>query len=727
MDAMDQIRETFFQECEELMEVLEDGLNLMESGEHEAETVNAIFRAVHSIKGGAGAFGLDSLVSFAHTFETTLDEVRSDRLEVSSELMRVFLRSADQLRDLISDAQAGTESDNSHASELIEELRAMAGIEEEHNAEDFEFDAIPLDLDLGLPELETENTFWQIKFTPKADMYARGNDCVLLVRALMDLGSANVRAEFSEEVSWRDFDPAEPKLNWIVTLPSDVEEDAIKEVFEFVEDDCEVSISEESDTPAPSAGEDDWVLNSVEEASPEQQVEPKPEIESEPAAMPEPANTNAVAVEPPPSTTEEKEAPKAAAPAAQIKEKSAPAKSAAPRATIRVDLDRVDRLINLIGELVINQSMLAQGFEDAGFTHVPALADGLDEFKQLTRDIQEGVMAIRAQPVKPLFQRMSRIVREASDATGKNVKLVIEGEYTEVDKTIIERLSDPLTHMIRNAVDHGLEKPEVRAEGGKPEEGIVRLAAMHRSGRVLIEVGDDGAGVNRKKVRQIAEEKGLVSPTAELTDSDIDNLLFMPGFSTAKEVSNLSGRGVGMDVVKRSIESLGGRISIASTPRKGTTLSISLPLTLAVMDGMVVRIGNELMVVPIADIAESLRPTEVNISTIATGQKALLVRGEFVPLISVGEVLGVHGELKNPHEGVVLLTETEDGSRHALLIDAIIDQRQVVIKGLEENYGHVPGIAAATILGDGRIALILDIAAVVRSADSYTPSLNQVA
>ena len=727
MDPMDQIRETFFLECEELMEVLEDGLNAMEASEHDDETVNAVFRAVHSVKGGAGAFGLDDLVSFAHTFETTLDEVRSGRLATSPDLMSVFLRSADQLRDLISDAQSGAESDTKHIDQLIEELRNFAGIEEETHAEDFVFDAVPLDLDLGLPDvpglppLGEPTSDWQITFTPLATMYERGNDCILLVRALAELGDADIRAALADTPDWSDFDPAQSYLEWTVTLPGDVDEEAIREVFEFVEDDCTINIVRTEDIPPVDDASDDWVVRddtdiNLDLPTPEEIVQT--ELGS-PASDDEPAEQAANAEE----TAEEDNKADASAPVAA----KAKTQTQAQRPTIRVDLDRVDRLINLIGELVINQSMLAQGLEDAGLTVQPQLADGLDEFKQLTRDIQEGVMAIRAQPIKPLFQRMSRIVREASSATDKKARLVIEGEYTEVDKTIIERLSDPLTHMIRNAVDHGLEMPEKRSELGKNEEGIVRLTAKHLSGRVLIEVADDGAGVNRKKVREIAESKGLISPQADLSDSDIDNLLFMPGFSTAKEVTDLSGRGVGMDVVKRSIETLGGRVSITSAPGKGTTLSISLPLTLAVMDGMVVRIGKELMIIPIADISESLSPSNSRVSPVSSNQQALLVRGEFVPLIDISEVLGMDSKITNPEDAVVVMTETEAGSRYALLVDAIVDQRQVVIKGLEENYGHVPGVAAATILGDGRIALILDVSSVVRSAELTSPSLSQVA
>lgn len=317
-------------------------------------------------------------------------------------------------------------------------------------------------------------------------------------------------------------------------------------------------------------------------------------------------------------------------------------------------------------------------------------------------------MAIRAQPVKPLFQRMSRIVREAADATKKSVRLRTEGEATEVDKTVIERLAEPLTHMIRNAVDHGLETPEKRLAAGKEAEGTVRLAAIHRSGRIIIEVADDGAGINRERVRSIAVERGLIAPDAELSNSEIDNILFMPGFSTAKQVSDLSGRGVGMDVVKRAITALGGRISISSEPGKGSTFSISLPLTLAVLDGMIVRVAEQTLVVPLTAIVETLKPAAADFQDLCSGAPVVSIRGRYVPVIDVGHSLGYRSPVTSFANSVVLLLEAGDGTTCALAVDGIQDQRQVVIKGLEQTYGHVPGIAAATILGDGRIALILD-------------------
>jgi two-component system chemotaxis sensor kinase CheA len=334
-------------------------------------------------------------------------------------------------------------------------------------------------------------------------------------------------------------------------------------------------------------------------------------------------------------------------------------------------------------------------------------------------------MAIRAQPVKSVFQRMPRLVREVAAATGKQVRLVVEGEGTEVDKTVIERLTDPITHMIRNAIDHGLELPERRVDAGKNAEGTVRLAALHRSGRIVIEVSDDGAGINRKRVRAIAVEKGLIAPDTNLSDEETDNLIFMPGFSTADTVSDISGRGVGMDVVRRSIQALGGRISIASRPGLGSTFTLSLPLTLAVLDGMVVSAAGQTFVLPITTVMETLQPKAQELRRLEGSAPLLLIRDRYVPLMDIGQRLGYRAEPIEPTTGVALLVEGEDGSSAALLVDSILGQRQVVIKSLEANYRRVVGIAAATILGDGRVALILDVDAVIAGPTSE-PARSEV-
>ena len=384
--------------------------------------------------------------------------------------------------------------------------------------------------------------------------------------------------------------------------------------------------------------------------------------------------------------------------------------------TIRVDLERVDRLIDLVGELVIHQVMLSQRAYQAGLARTSELAVGLDELEQLTRGIQDSVMAIRAQPVKSVFQRLPRLAREVAEISGKTVRLVTEGEWTEVDKTVIERLADPLTHMLRNAIDHGLEKPDVRLAAGKPAEGVVKVAAMHRSGRIVIEITDDGAGINRPKVQEIAVSKGLVPADANLTNEEIDNLIFAPGFSTASSVSELSGRGVGMDVVKRSIQALGGRVSITSEPGKGSIFTMSLPLTLAVLDGMIVSVGDQTVVVPLTAIIETLQPKPEEVKSFGGDARLVKVRDSFLPLVDVGRELGFTDQPTDATGGVAILVEAEKGLRSALLVDAIQGQRQVVIKSLETNYGNVPGIAAATILGDGRVALILDVDTVVATS-----------
>ncbi len=365
--------------------------------------------------------------------------------------------------------------------------------------------------------------------------------------------------------------------------------------------------------------------------------------------------------------------------------------------------------------------MLTQRVGEAGISRASAVTVALDELEHLTREIQDSVMAIRAQPVKSVFARMPRLAREVAAMTGKQVRLTSEGEATEVDKTVIEHLADPLTHMIRNAIDHGLETPEIRRAVGKPEEGTVKLQALHRSGRIVIEVSDDGAGINRAKVRESAVAKGLVAAEAVLSDEETDNLIFLPGFSTADKVSDISGRGVGMDVVRRSIQALGGRIAIASRPGKGSTFTLSLPLTLAVLDGMVVTVAEQTLIVPLTAIIETLQPRAADIYEMGDGARVMSIRGTYVPLIDVGGALGWAGTDRSTAGGVALLVEGEDGSRAVLLVDAIQGQRQVVIKSLEANYRRVPGVAAATILGDGRVALILDVDSIVSDARGDVP------
>jgi two-component system chemotaxis sensor kinase CheA len=553
------------------------------------------------------------------------------------------------------------------------------------------------DFDLSDAAPVEEVRKFTIHFKPKRELYGNANEAVLLLRELGRLGDMTVACDATTLPLLNELEPDGAYFSWTIELSTAKDEAAIREVFEFVEGDCELDIKSSLDE-AEAAPAAEAPTSDVAELIRKVQAEMSAEARS--AAPPPPAAKPAVA-----PTAD----PVAAAPKSEIvKSEVAP-----PAATIRVEFERVDRLINLVGELVINQAMLSQRIIEAGFATASAVTVGLDELEQLTREIQESVMAIRAQPVKSLFQRMSRIVREVADATNKSARLKTDGEGTEIDKTVVERLADPLTHLIRNAIDHGLESAEQRAAAGKPAEGVVRLSAAHRSGRVVIEVADDGAGINRPKVRDVAIRKGLIPADVQLTESEIDNLIFLPGFSTVSTVSNISGRGVGMDVVKRSIQALGGRISITSRPGKGSTFTMSLPLTLAVLDGMVVSTSGQTLVVPLTAIVETLRPKSGDIHALGAGANVLAIRESFVPMVDVGRALGFRTTPADPLNSVIILIETEGSAKNALLVDAIQDQRQVVIKSLEANYCHVPDIAAATILGDGRVALILDVDALV--------------
>ncbi len=709
MDPMDAIRQTFFQECEEQLAELESGLLAMQGGALDSETVNAVFRAVHSVKGGAGAFGLDDLVRFAHVFETTLEAVRSDKLAADAHVIKVMLRAADVLADLVRASRDGRVLDESHTSASAAELASLGagpapGASAPHAAADDgmgEFVFQPLQV---APPPEPDA--WTIRFRPYAAMYAKANDAVMLLRELARLGPITVTLDASELPDLAAMDPEGAYLAWTVGLRTDQPESAIQEVFEFVDCDCEVDIraaTPAASEPAPAPELDVMALIRSLQGQAEPAPAPAPVSIEPPAPAPEAAPMPAkatIAAAPPPARDEG---------------------VAAPKPTIRVDLDRVDRLIDLVGELVINGAMLSQRVGEAGISRASAVTVALDELEHLTREIQDSVMAIRAQPVKSVFARMPRLAREVAAMTGKQVRLTSEGEATEVDKTVIEHLADPLTHMIRNAIDHGLEPPDVRRAAGKPEEGTVKLQALHRSGRIVIEVSDDGAGINRAKVRESAIAKGLVPPEAVLSDEETDNLIFLPGFSTADKVSDISGRGVGMDVVRRSIQALGGRIAIASRPGKGSTFTLSLPLTLAVLDGMVVTVAEQTLIVPLTAIIETLQPRAADMYEMGDGARVMSIRGNYVPLISVGSALGWPSLDKSNAGGVALLVEGEDGSRAVLLVDAIQGQRQVVIKSLEANYRRVPGVAAATILGDGRVALILDVDSIVSDARGDAP------
>ena len=731
-DPMQEIMASFFVECEELHEALLDALQSMADGEHDSETINVAFRAVHSIKGGAGAFGLDDLVSFAHQFETVMDACRAGDLAISDTLVQLFLRCGDFLFDLIRCSRDGETADAETSNTLISELATWVSNDEGEEEVEIDFQPMTLDLDLGgggdvppladlppLPDLEMPAEasndaeddggppHLMVKFRPEPELYESGNETLFLVRTLADLGHCDIKIQFDPPETLEDLTRLGARLSWQIRVETDSPASAVHEIFEFANGLCLLEVAENGGASAPEIVIEEETADTAEPATPA--IAEVPAIE---------------AASSPPTPKTEAPVEKAEPKPAEVKSAKPPATKASP--TVRVDLERIERLVNLVGELVINQAMLSQSIAEENIPPNSPVSAGLDEFMQLTRNIQESVMMIRAQPVKSLFQRMSRIVREASSAVNKSVKLVTEGETTEIDKTAIECLADPLTHMIRNAVDHGLEDTETRVANGKSKQGEIRLAAAHKSGRVVIDVSDDGGGINREKVLSIAIGKNLVPADANLSDGEIDQLLFLPGFSTADEVSALSGRGVGMDVVKTQITSLGGRVTIESTPGEGTKFSISLPLTLAVLDGMVVTVADETLVVPLNAIVETLSLSESDLRHVSPGHVVLCVRDKFVPVLDLGRELGYRDVPAIDNGTIALLISPEEGVLVAMLVDTIEDQRQVVIKGLQESYGRVNGVAAATILGNGKIALILDTNDLVQNASGVGREIQKM-
>ena len=705
MEDLQQFKQTYFDESGEFLAVAEAGLLRLAPGNVDLDEVNAIFRAVHSIKGGGGAFGFSELVAFAHEFETVMDGVRSCTIAVTDTLVNTLIRANDILAQLLAHARDGTKSEPGFADSVIEALRCHA-----HTATGTVQDS-PAPSQPTRSLLETSSRVVTVRFQPKADLLMTGNDPTFMLRALTHLGVAEIECDVGGLPTLTHLEPELLYLQWLVTLTTDASLVDIQDVFEFVSDDSLVEITEHNADGAgmtASPSEADGNAGGAVAASSLGDLAPAPRTETTAATVAGPPSPSQLALyeaSPPPS---------AAGDSKTTAGKSSTAGDGAHLNlgghTIRVDLDKIDRLVNMVGEMVITQAMVAEHVRDLPPGQFQELLEGLEQLAQHTRELRESVMSIRAQPVSSVFSRMPRLVRELSSETGKDVVLITAGENTEVDKTVVENLVDPLTHMIRNSIDHGLEKPEDREAVGKPRTGTVHLSAQHRSGRIVIEVADDGRGIDRPKVLQTAIKRGLVQPGVNLSDEEIDNLIFVPGFSTADKISNISGRGVGMDVVRRNVSNLGGRIGVYSAPGQGSRFVLSLPLTLAVLDGMVISVGLERFVLPLTNIVESLRPKASDLHGLVNRCDVMMARGEYVRLVYLHQLFGIPGAIVDATKGLVVLVETEDGGRLGLVVDEVLGQQQVVIKSLESNYRRLDGVAAATILGDGRVALILDVA-----------------
>lgn len=672
-DELAQFRRTFFEECTELLADLEERLGALVAFSSDVESLNAIFRAVHSVKAGAGAFGYTVLVGFAHRFEALLDRLRDGKAELDERTLAALVAAADVFSALVDLARQGEVPADDFGADVAEELGALLD-----GAAPAASVARPAEA--ASEAAKPAEKSYRIIFRPNAELFRHANEPLYLIREMKTLGELTVDCDLSRLPPFEAFNIDDSYLGWTMTLRAVCTPAAIAEVFEFVDDECELTIEEIAAAKVVA-----------DEASPVVAV----------------AATVATTVAPPSDPQSSGSKPP----------ESKTAGKTGSISSIRVDLYRVDRLVNMVGELVIAQAMLAQQFTESHSHDDPTALQGFEHLAGLTRELQECVMAIRMQPVKSVFSRMPRLVRDVGHKTGKDVRLEMAGEQTEVDKTVIEELADPLTHMIRNAVDHGIEDAAERLAAGKPAEGVIRLSAQHAGSNILIHVEDDGAGLDRDRLFAKAVEKGIVPASAKLTGEEIDELIFAPGFSTAAAVTDVSGRGVGMDVVRRNVQALGGRVQVMSTPGKGTRFTLVIPLTLAVLDGMVVAVGCEKYILPLTSIVESFRPGRSQIRTIPGGGEVVSIRGEFVRLIHLARVFGVTEAVADPCQGLVVLIELANGGKLGVVVDELIGQQQVVIKSLQDNYDPVPGISGATILGNGRVALIVDIEELTRLYD----------
>lgn len=680
---MAQFHQVFFEESFEGLEAMESGLLNLDMGDVDVEEINTIFRAAHSIKGGSGTFGFTAVSDFTHVMETLLDEMRDGRRKVTQPAVNVLLGAVDCLREMLTAIQneqdIDTQSVAEHKLQLDQELRGGLN----NSAQ-----AVQPPVAKVKPTAKAPKTVapgWRIAFCPHLDMLKTGNDPVRIFRELANLGDLETTVDQKGLPDFYDLDPEECYLSWGLSVTGDIPQANVEEIFDWVEESCDLSIQSFSDlAQRDSAHEQGDVASDDAAHLPQDLSHPEPTEESSEAAK-----TKTVAKE------ENKVANKGSS-------------------SIRVETSKIDTLINMVGELVITQSMLSLVGEHFEISKLDHLKSGLAQLERHTRELQESVMNIRMLPISFVFSRFPRLTHDLSAKLGKKIELKLVGEHTEVDKTVVELISDPLVHLVRNSLDHGIEMPDERLAMGKPETGTIILEAYHRGGNIVIEVRDDGKGLDKARLRAKAIEKGLIEKDTILTDKQTFELIFMPGFSTAEKLTDISGRGVGMDVVRRNIQSLGGNIEIISELGKGSTIAIHLPLTLAILDGQSIAVGDETFIVPLVSIIESINVSDAMTNKVAGKGETFRLRGDYLPIIRMHEIFDVKtAKAQKLTEGLVVVVEGQ-GIRCGLFVDDLLGQQQVVIKSLEANYRRVEGVSGATILGDGSVALILDIPGLVR-------------
>ncbi len=665
----DPLVQAFFDEASELLGDFEAGVLRLEEGPHDAELLNRIFRSAHTLKGNSAMLGFERMARFTHALEDLLDQLRQGRRTVTPRAVDALLASSDVLRALVAAAQA--ERADGSDEERAAEAKALAAIKVTLEAPEPQPGGPPT-------AAAATRALWEIEFRPPADLLRRGRDPQKMLEDVGRLGEVLQTVALTDGIPpLQTLDSERSSLGWRIWLLATCTRAEVDACFEFVGDGAAVTVHamsmDEARAPAPVA----------------------PELIAERDTGPDRRRAAAVA----------------------------------EAASIRVPIEKVDRLIDLVGELVITQSMVAQTVAAFSPAKLPALVEAVGQMDRHARELHERMMGIRMLPIKTLFARFPRLVRDLAAGAGKQVVLQTQGEETELDKTVIERIADPLTHLVRNAIDHGLEPPAVRQAAGKPPTGRVRLAAFQQGENIYVEISDDGRGLDRDKILARAVASGLASADDVLADEQIFALIFRAGFSTADTTTAISGRGVGMDVVRQNVEALGGSVTIQTGLGRGTTFRVKLPLTLAIVEGQILAVGGQSFVLPVMSIVESVQPRREHLNRVLNRGETITIRGRVLPLIRLHRVFGITPRSEDPTAGLVVVVE-QDSRQAALMVDELLGQQPVVIKSLEHNFAKVRGVAGATILGDGHVTLILDVPgllAVARGAEAEREPVAAVA
>ncbi|MBK1877473.1 chemotaxis protein CheA [Pelagicoccus mobilis] len=634
--------DVFLLEAEDLLSVIEQGALDIAQDMTDSDCINRLFRAFHTIKGSGAMFGFDEVAAFTHNVETVLDEVRSGKISFTPTLIELILASKDHIKNILAE-----DADKKTGETLTSELALILGTTQTQPSPSQEAKETPAQKESGPKS-------YQIYFKPSPDIAAHGLEPASLLDELRDLGACRIAIDLDELPKLDELQAESCHLAWNIELETEQGIDAIKDVFIFVEDESTIRIVQ-SDTPQSSAANQN---NDSAEAAPKQPA------------------------------------------------KASPKKSGVPQSNVRVPSEKLDRLVNLVGELVMNQSRLSQISTSIDSTE---LDTPVEEIERLVSELRDSVLGIRMMPIGSTFGRFRRLVFDLSSELGKEVELITEGEETELDKTVLDQLGDPLVHLIRNSLDHGIESPETRAAQGKSPRGTLRMSASHEGSQVVVKIEDDGQGMDPNKILEKAIEKGVVPPDANLSEREIFNLIFHAGFSTAQQVTNVSGRGVGMDVVKRQLESLRGSIQISSKQGAGTTVSLTLPLTLAIIDGQLVEIGGDRYIMPMSAITENVEIT-ADERTTQNGRNLITVRGDLVPYIRLRELFE-YTDAAPPIEKVVIVKH--NGERIGFVVDRVLGSHQTVIQSLGKFYKEIRVVSGSTIMGDGKVALILDVAGLI--------------